>query len=67
MELELVWALADILNELMALPNPIGLLALSPIIVSELAFYFGMIFAVFSKYKNTNETTSTYWIGLKRP
>jgi len=38
MELELLWALADIFNELMALPNLIGLLALSPIIVSEIGF-----------------------------
>jgi len=38
MALELVWALADIFNELMTSPNPIGPLALSPIIVSEIGF-----------------------------
>jgi|GEM_PF-1200207 len=38
MELALVWTLADIFNKLMALPNPIGFLALSPIIVSEIGF-----------------------------
>jgi AGCS family alanine or glycine:cation symporter len=40
MKLELVWGLADIFNRLMALPNLIGLLALSPIIVSETRDYF---------------------------
>jgi len=40
MKLELVWALADIFNRLMAFPNLIGLLALSPIIVSETREYF---------------------------
>jgi alanine or glycine:cation symporter, AGCS family len=40
MKLELVWSLADIFNRLMALPNLIALLALSPIIVSETRDYF---------------------------
>jgi alanine or glycine:cation symporter, AGCS family len=40
MKLELAWALADIFNGLMAFPNLIGLLALSPIIVSETREYF---------------------------
>ena len=40
MKLELVWALADIFNALMALPNLIGLLALTPIIVKETRDYF---------------------------
>jgi AGCS family alanine or glycine:cation symporter len=40
MKLELVWALADIFNALMAIPNLIGLLALSPIIISETRDYF---------------------------
>lgn len=40
MELELVWALADLFNRLMAFPNLIGLLALSPVIVKETRDYF---------------------------
>ena len=40
MKLELVWALADLFNRLMAFPNLIGLLALTPIIVKETRDYF---------------------------
>jgi len=40
MKLEVVWALADLFNRLMAFPNLIGLLALTPIIVSETRDYF---------------------------
>lgn len=39
-KLELVWAIADVFNGLMAIPNLIGLLALSGIIVSETNKYF---------------------------
>ncbi len=39
-QLEIVWSIADIFNGLMAFPNLIGLLALSPIIVSETRNYF---------------------------
>ncbi|MBY5034353.1 sodium:alanine symporter family protein [Streptococcus gallolyticus] len=39
-ELELVWVIADIVNGLMALPNLIALLALSPIIIHETKNYF---------------------------
>jgi AGCS family alanine or glycine:cation symporter len=45
MKLELVWALADVFNRLMAIPNLIGLLALSPIIVKETRDYFTIIWA----------------------
>jgi AGCS family alanine or glycine:cation symporter len=38
-ELELVWSLADILNGLMALPNLIALLALSPVVLAETRRY----------------------------
>ncbi len=38
--LEAVWILADIVNALMALPNLIALLALSPIVISETKKYF---------------------------
>jgi AGCS family alanine or glycine:cation symporter len=40
MKLELVWSLADVFNRLMAIPNLIGLLALTPIIVNETKDYF---------------------------
>jgi AGCS family alanine or glycine:cation symporter len=40
-KLELVWALADLFDGLMALPNLVGLLALRPVIVSETRDYFG--------------------------
>lgn len=39
-ELDLVWAIADVFNALMAFPNLIGLLALTPVIVSETRGYF---------------------------
>lgn len=40
LKLDLVWILADIVNGLMALPNLIALLALSPIIIKETQAYF---------------------------
>lgn len=39
-ELKLVWIIADIVNGLMALPNLIALLALSPVIILETRYYF---------------------------
>ena len=38
--LEVVWKIADIVNGLMALPNLIALLVLSPIILKESKSYF---------------------------
>lgn len=40
LQLDLVWILADIFNGLMALPNLIALLALSPVIIAETKKYF---------------------------
>ena len=40
LKLDLVWALADVFNGLMAFPNLIGLLALSPVLVQETKNYF---------------------------
>jgi amino acid carrier protein len=39
-ELEAVWVIADIVNALMALPNLIALLVLSPVIIAETKKYF---------------------------
>lgn len=39
-KLELVWNISDTLNGLMAIPNLIGLLLLTPVIVSETKTYF---------------------------
>jgi AGCS family alanine or glycine:cation symporter len=39
-KLDFVWALSDTFNGLMAIPNLIGLLALTPVIVSETRNYF---------------------------
>ena len=39
-EVDLVWTFADIMNGLMAIPNLIGLLALSSIVVFETNKYF---------------------------
>lgn len=39
LKLELVWIIADIVNGLMAIPNLIALLALSPVIISETKLY----------------------------
>ncbi|NOX35932.1 MAG: sodium:alanine symporter family protein [Calditrichaeota bacterium] len=39
-ELEIVWSIADIFNGLMAFPNLVGLLALTPVIVQETRRYF---------------------------
>lgn len=38
--LEIIWVIADIVNGLMAIPNLIALLALSPIIIKETKHYF---------------------------
>ncbi|BES65032.1 sodium:alanine symporter family protein [Gottschalkiaceae bacterium SANA] len=40
LQLEAIWVLADIVNGLMAIPNLIGLLGLSSIVVSETKSYF---------------------------
>lgn len=40
LSLDLIWILADIVNGLMAIPNLIALLALSPIIIKETNRYF---------------------------
>ncbi len=39
-ELELVWSVSDLMNGLMAVPNLIGLLALSGVVASETTKYF---------------------------
>ena len=39
-KLDLVWSLSDTFNGLMAIPNLIGLLALTPVIVKETKSYF---------------------------
>lgn len=39
LKLEVVWIIADIVNGLMALPNLIALLALSPVVVAETKLY----------------------------
>ena len=43
MSLDLVWYLADMMNGLMALPNLIGLFALSSVVVKESSGFFKMI------------------------
>jgi AGCS family alanine or glycine:cation symporter len=40
LDLKLVWAIADVMNGLMAIPNLIGLLALSGVVVAETKKYF---------------------------
>ncbi|MBF0779166.1 alanine/glycine:cation symporter family protein [Streptococcus cuniculi] len=40
LQLDVIWVIADIVNGLMALPNLIALLALSPIIIRETRRYF---------------------------
>ena len=39
-KLDLVWSLSDTFNGMMAIPNLIGLLVLSPVIVRETRGYF---------------------------
>jgi AGCS family alanine or glycine:cation symporter len=43
MKLDLVWALADVMNGLMAAPNLVGLLGLSGVIVSETKKHLGSL------------------------
>ncbi|HEM4746033.1 TPA: sodium:alanine symporter family protein [Streptococcus suis] len=40
LKLDLIWTIADIVNGLMALPNLIAILALSPVIIKETRQYF---------------------------
>lgn len=40
LELEVVWIFSDIANGLMALPNLVGLLVLSPVVIAETRRYF---------------------------
>ena len=44
--LDLVWLIADILNALMAIPNLIAVLLLSPVIVKETKKYINNLYAV---------------------
>ncbi|MGL5346546.1 MAG: alanine/glycine:cation symporter family protein [Peptostreptococcaceae bacterium] len=46
LKLELIWIVADIVNGLMALPNLIALIALSPVVVSETKSYICYINAI---------------------
>ena len=39
--LELVWTFADIANALMAVPNLISLIVLTPVVISETRKYLG--------------------------
>ena len=39
MALDLVWLLADVLNALMAIPNLVAVLLLSPVVISETRQY----------------------------
>ena len=39
-QLDLVWTFADVMNGLMALPNLVGLIGLSGIVVEETKKYF---------------------------
>lgn len=43
MELDLAWAIADTLNGLMAIPNLIGVLGLSPVVFKLTKEYFGLV------------------------
>ncbi|WP_422802741.1 alanine/glycine:cation symporter family protein [Streptococcus sp. FT1-106] len=43
LKLELIWVLADIVNGLMAIPNLVALLGLSPIIIKETKRYFSQL------------------------
>ncbi|MBF8982455.1 sodium:alanine symporter family protein [Lutibacter sp. B2] len=43
LKLDLIWTLADIVNGLMAIPNLIGLIGLSGVIISETKSYFNSI------------------------
>ncbi len=43
LKIEFVWQLADTMNGLMAVPNLVGLLVLSPIIIKESREYFGKL------------------------
>jgi len=39
-DLDLIWLISDVLNALMALPNLIGLVLLSPVVVALTKEYF---------------------------
>ncbi|MDF2882714.1 MAG: sodium:alanine symporter family protein, partial [Clostridiaceae bacterium] len=40
LKLNLIWTIADIVNGLMAIPNLIALIILSPVIINETKLYF---------------------------
>ena len=43
LKLDVVWIIADIVNGLMALPNLIALIALSPVVIDETKFYLNYL------------------------
>lgn len=55
LKLELVWIIADIVNGLMAIPNLIALVILSPVVIAETKLYFDYINSnkIFKDNKNT--------------
>lgn len=54
MKLSLVWTIADVFNGLMAFPNLIALLALSPVIAQETKDYFGRFIYTLSDHPDTS-------------
>ncbi len=42
-KLDIVWLLSDVFNGLMAVPNLIGLLGLTPVVVKETKDYFAKL------------------------
>jgi AGCS family alanine or glycine:cation symporter len=40
LKLDLIWIIADIVNGLMAIPNLIALIGLSPVVINETKLYF---------------------------
>ena len=63
LKLEVVWIIADIVNGLMAIPNLIALLALSPIIVSETKKYFEHINSPENQIKSIESQVNFIWLS----
>lgn len=58
LKLEMVWIIADIVNGLMALPNLIALIALSPVVIAETKLYF--------EYLDAKDKKEQFAFGLRK-
>lgn len=59
LKLEAIWAIADIVNGLMAFPNLVALVLLSPVVVQESKTYFAYMDKLYARKRKIDEVRET--------